>query len=302
MIKANRNISVLILWVITCLNTTLAQESKGISNPINVDFSNSRNILSEKPLPPTIEDELRVANFPLYHALIITVSDYQYSGAQLPDLNNPVQDGKKLRDLLISKYAFPESKCHLIENPTREQLINALDDLISQVTSKDNVLIFFAGHGFYDKSTDFGYWLPADAKMTSRSNWIANSTLKDYIAAIPSRHTLLISDACFAGSIFKSRSTSAAETRMVFELYKDKSRKAMTSGNMTQVPDESYFLKFLLKTLSENKQDFLPASTLFTRIFEPIVNNSETIPQFSVVYGTGDEGGDFIFIKGPVKD
>jgi len=295
---------ILALTLVHVFISTQAQEVRERSNAISVDFTGNRSILSQNPIPAPkpVEDELRIAEFPVYHALIIGVSEYQYSGSQLADLDKPVSDARKLRDLLVTQYAFPAARASILENPSREQLINAFDELLRKVTTKDNLLIFYAGHGFYDKSTDFGYWLPSDAKMTSRSNWIANSTIKDYIAAIPSRHTLLISDACFGGSIFKTRSTNGMDARLVFELYKDKSRKAMTSGNLSQVPDESFFLKFLLKTLSENKQDFLPASSLFTRIYEPILNNSETIPQFSVVYGTGDEGGDFIFIKRPDKE
>ena len=108
---------------------------------------------------------------------------------------------------------------------------------------------------------------------------------------------LRVTDACFAGSIFKTRAVNNLDTRKVYEMYKEKSRKAITSGNLTQVPDESYFLNFLLKILGENEQDFLPASALFSRLYEPVMNNSETIPQFAVVHGAGDEGGDFIFIR-----
>lgn len=36
---------------------------------------------------------------------------------------------------------------------------------------------------------------------------------------------------------------------------------------------------------------------LFTRMYEPNVNNASTIPQYGVIQGAGDEGGDFIFIK-----
>jgi len=270
------------------------------SGSIQVDFSESRSIQGQQMEmvdPATVQAELRVNKQPVYHALIIGVSEYQYAGPQLTNLDNPLKDAQRLKEILISKYLFTEETTYVLTNPTREQLINSMDELTQKVGERDNLLIFYAGHGFYDKNTDFGYWLPSDAKMTSRSNWIANSTIKDYVSAIPSKHTLLISDACFAGSIFKTRAATALDTRKVYEMYREKSRKAITSGNLTQVPDESYFLKFLLKILTDNEQDFLPASALFSRMYEPIMNNSETIPQFAVIYGAGDEGGDFIFIR-----
>lgn len=83
----------------------------------------------------------------------------------------------------------------------------------------------------------------------------------------------------------------------VYDLYKDPSRKAITSGNLTEVPDKSLFLDQLLKKLNDNQDDFLPAQKLFTRIYEPVTNNSSAIPKFGVIQGAGDEGGDFVFIK-----
>ena len=29
---------------------------------------------------------------------------------------------------------------------------------------EDTVIIFYAGHGYYDEDTELGYWLPADAE------------------------------------------------------------------------------------------------------------------------------------------
>ena len=78
---------------------------------------------------------------------------------------------------------------------------------------------------------------------------------------------------------------------------KDKSRRAMTSGNLTTVPDKSSFLVFLIKKLEDNQDVFLPARMLFSRLYEPVMNNAPSTPQFGVIQGVGDEGGDFIFIR-----
>lgn len=285
-----------ILFLTLLSTVVLGQDLRVRGNPVEVDFSDSRSLKSIAD-PALVEQELRVTNLPVYHALIIGISDYKFSGPLLTDLNRPVKDAQKFYEILTSKYYFPKEHATLLLDPTREAIIDQFDKLTRNVGEKDNLLIFYAGHGYYERSTDFGFWLPTDAKPDSRSNWIANSTIKDYMKAIPSKHTLLITDACFAGSIFKARDASNVDTRKIYELYKEKSRKAITSGNLSQVPDESYFLNFLLKILSENEQDFLPSSALFSRIFEPVMNNSPTIPQYSTVFGAGDEGGDFIFLK-----
>jgi hypothetical protein len=242
--------------------------------------------------------ELGINKLPVYHALIIGVSEYQYNGPGLSNLDKPAKDAQALYDVLLNKYSFTKETTILLKNPTREQMIDAFDALTRKVQENDNVLIFYAGHGHHEKETGFGFWLPSDAKKESRSAWIANSTIKDYIGAMKSKHTLLITDACFSGSIFKTRRVDYAATALkIHEIYRDKSRKAITSGNLSEVPDESYFIKYLLKTLNDNEQVFLTASTLFSRLYEPVTNNTTTSPQFGVIQGAGDENGDFIFFK-----
>jgi hypothetical protein len=267
-----------------------AQTFEATSNTISVD--SSPKVVE---VTPTLAD-LGITKVPTYHALIIGVSEYQHSGPGLPDLEMPAKDASSLYEILTNGYAFAKETVTLLKDPTREEIINKLDDLAEKVTDRDNLLIFYAGHGFYDKAKDFGYWLPSDAKTTSRSAWIANSTIKDYIGAIKSKHTLLITDACFGGSIFKTRSVESM-VRRFNEQYKDRSRKALTSGNLTEVPDKSIFVQFLLKNLKENTDVFLSSSSLFSRIYEPILNNATTVPQYGVIQAAGDEGGDFIFIR-----
>ena len=277
----------------------MAQVLEGTSNTLSLNVG----ITPEAVIAAQQREEIKITlaslgitKVPIYHALIIGVSEYQNAGAGLPNLEMPVKDAERFYTVLTEKYVFEPQYVTFLKNPTREEILNQFDRLAETVTEKENVLIFYAGHGVYDKIKDFGFWLPSDAKPPSRSAWIANSTIKDYIGAIKSKHTLLVTDACFGGSIFKTR--SAASTIMRFrEAYKDKSRKALTSGNLSEVPDNSVFLKYLLKILEENRDVFLTASTLFTRIYEPILNNAATTPQFGIVQGAGDEGGDFVFIK-----
>lgn len=284
-----RLFSFLILLLVV-KTSTFAQTRSGRSNPVNVDYATI-------PQETIVNRNLGTSSMPRYYAILIGISDYLYAGPDLPNLEEPVADVLKLKEVLSNKYLFNNEDIIVLTNPTREQIINEFERLTSLISPRDNLLIFYAGHGYYDKNTDLGYWLPANAKAKSRADWIANSNIKDYVKAINSKHTLLITDACFAGSIFKTRNVNTLDPRKFHELYRDKSRKAITSGNLSEVPDKSYFLQFLLRVLDENEQDYLPASSLFARIYEPVLNNSPTIPQFGVIQGTGDEGGDFILIR-----
>ena len=179
-----------------------------------------------------------------YYGLIIGVNDYD--DPNLPDLDNPIWDSEKLVYTLLENYTFEEVDLALLRNPRREDIVYALDYLSKMVTPNDNVLIFYAGHGTWDEKANVGYWLPSDAYLSTTANWFRNSTLVDYLKTIDSKHTLLITDACFAGSIFKSRSGFPQQDRAYEILYELPSRKAMTSGTLTEVPDRSSFTRFLL--------------------------------------------------------
>ena len=269
------------------------QTLKERTNSVSVDFSQKQN--ATKLPVETIERK--------YRALIMGVSKYTHEGPGFQSLDRPANDAQQLYDVLIKDYTFEPQDIILLKNPTRQQIIDAFDKLSQVTTVNDNLLVFYAGHGFWDKQRELGYWLPSDARRDSRSNWISNSDVKDNLAisSIRSRHTLLITDACFGGSIFKSRSMSGERYMQINELYREISRKAMTSGNLSEVPDKSIFLQQLLKKLNDNDDEYLPALTLYTRIYEPIMNNSATNPVYGIIQGAGDEGGDFIFMRRPPK-
>ncbi|MBN1989101.1 MAG: caspase family protein [Bacteroidales bacterium] len=232
---------------------------------------------------------------PQYYAVIVGVNEYP--DTQIADLSNPISDAQKLFNVLTTRYTFEPSNVIFIQNASRGQLIDELDKLTRRVTKNDNLLIFFAGHGYWDKDTELGYWLPSDARATSTANWMANSQIRDYIRAIKSKHTLLIADACFSGGIFKTLKAFEEGSAPLTKAYDKPSRKAMTSGALTEVPDQSIFLEQLVKRLSENTQDYISAEEVFSSIRNVVMNGSPTTPLYGDIKDTGDEGGDFLFVK-----
>ncbi|QHT65832.1 caspase family protein [Rhodocytophaga rosea] len=232
-----------------------------------------------------------------YYALIIGVEDYEDKKFQ--KLDNPIRDSRKLTEVLQRQYTFEPENTTILKNPKREELILALQDLAKKVTPSDNVLIFYAGHGTWDEATETGYWIPSDAKNNDFATWIPNSSIREYVKQIRSRHTLLIADACFSGSIFKTRGSIASASKAIQQIYELPSRKAMTSGALKEVPDQSAFIEHLVKRLQTNQYNYLTAERLFTRLKENVISNSlnNQIPQYGDIIGAGSEGGDFIFIR-----
>ena len=253
--------------------------------------STSRNV---KPVGPAAGlPDLEMAT---YHALLIAVEDYP--DPRVKSLDYPIQDAENLRKVLLERYTFEGENVHLLRNPSRDEILDTLGALRRQLTPDDNLLIFFAGHGWWDEGVHQGYWLPKDARRASQSNWISNSDIRDQIRGIPTQHTLLISDACFSGGIFKEREPFTRDPLIGKQrLYGLPSRRAMTSGVLEAVPDRSVFAEYLVKRLTENTDRYLDAGQLFGRLREPVQNNSPTVPQYGVIFQTGDEGGDFVFAR-----
>ena len=252
--------------------------------------------------PPVIlqENEIITAKKELnvigeYYALIIGVSDYD--DPNINDLDKPIVDAQELYRALLANYTFESKNCELLKNPTREEIMDALDKFSGIIKPNDNFLIFYAGHGHWDDESKIGYWLPSDAKEHSKSRWFRNGTLRDYLKEVNSKHTLLITDACFGGGIFKTRSAFSDAPTAINMLYSLPSRKAMTSGTLTEVPDESVFIKYLVKRLYDNQEKYISSEQLFSSFRTAVMNNSDVIPQYGEINKVGDEGGDFIFIR-----
>jgi len=230
-----------------------------------------------------------------YYALLIGIDNY--SDPAISDLDNPISDASRLEEVLVSKYTFQKDQVLLLKNPKSEEIIIALDELAHKITPDDNLLIYYAGHGWFDERANIGYWLPSDAKQVNKAAWFRNSTLCDYLKEINSKHTLLIADACFGGSIFKTRAAFADAPKAINMLYELPSRKAMTSGTLTEVPDRSAFVKYLLERLNDNTEKYLTSEQLFSSFRMAVINNSDVVPQYGEIYNVGDEGGDFVFIR-----
>lgn len=271
---------------------------------INVDYVKVSYLLSENNtfpdrLPAKVDGLIpirhEIKQGGKYYALVVGVSKYDEPKL---NLDKPEKDAEKIKEIFVKQYSFADSTTFLLKNPTRQKIISELYKLRKIIGPNDNLLIFYAGHGFWDEDARQGYWWAKDAVPDDPSTWLSNSDLREQIRSIKSAHTLLISDACFSGGIFKTRSGNDIQnaSRDIQMLYQMPSRRAITSGTMTAVPDNSIFLEYLSKRLTENKNKFLSSQQLFDSFRAAVINNSSAVPQDGVIAETGDEGGDFIFI------
>ena len=130
-------------------------------------------------------------------ALIIGNNDHLH----WPPLKTAVHDAEALASLLTSKYGYPAHEVRLLRNATRIQMLDGIDWLQETSGPDDQVLIYYAGHGEYNKNED-GWWVPVDGELRKRHQHIFNSDVLNKLRAVKARHKLLISDSCFSGNLF----------------------------------------------------------------------------------------------------
>ncbi len=237
-----------------------------------------------------------------YYALIIGIDNYK---GEWSVLNNAVNDAKTIENLLKNNYKFDYFKTLYNEKATRVNIITELELLVKNVKETDNVLIYYSGHGEFKQELNKGYWVPIDALTASTSYYISNSDIQTFLGGIKSKHTLLISDACFSGDIFRGQTVTVPfeeSDKYYAKVHNIDSRQAITSGGIEPVMDggrdgHSVFAYYLLKALTNNSKTYLDASQLYENIKIPVINNSEQTPKLNPIKNTGDEGGQFIFLK-----
>ena len=242
-----------------------------------------------------------------YRALIIGNNQYKDPEGRWMPLKTALPDARAVKDILHKQYGFTDIQ--FLENATRRDVLIALSSLSRNVLSNDNVLVYYAGHGYLDEETNQGFWVPVDARGTDQTTFLRNSTIRDEMSLIASRskHTLLISDSCFSGSLLRS-GTRSIKPDYNNELYYQKvankrSVQIMSAGGVEYV-DDSYqtsghspFTYFLLSELKNNDRKLITVSELSNNVEKAVANNVEQVPESGVLQGAGDELGEFIFIK-----
>jgi len=237
-----------------------------------------------------------------YHALVIGNNQYQ----NFKDLNTPINDARTVSRILRKSYGFTVD---VLENATESEMFKAIVDLRSNVGRNDNVLIYFGGHGELDRDTEEGFWIPSDARRDDPSTYIPVDRIRKQIKAMPAKHVMVVADSCFSGSLTRSTLTRALKVKPRSPEYQTelqriidkKSRTALTSGGLEPVLDSgggghSVFASALISALRDNS-GILDAHELFIQVRKKVRNNSPQDPEYSPIYETGHDHGDFLFVK-----
>ena len=246
------------------------------------------------------------SGFGRYHALVIGNDHYKH----WPQLMNAVSDALTIAKVLKEQYGFQVT---LLKDATRAQIMKALNQYRKILTEKDNLLIYYAGHGHLEQGIDRGYWIPVDAETGDNSEWILLPGVTDMLQLISAKHVMVVADSCFGGKLTRSSLaqlkpglTDEARLDLLKTLAQKRVRTAMTSGGVKPVLDaggsgHSVFAEAFIGVLQDNGS-VLEAERLFWAVRTRVVStsqklNAEQIPTYDPIHMAGHESlGDFIFV------
>lgn len=240
------------------------------------------------------------------YALVIGIDDY---AAPLPKLKTAVNDAKSFAGLLSSKYGF-EVTTLLNQDATRDKILGVITHFRKKLAENDSFLIYYAGHGTYDRGTDKGYWLPVDADpdplITSRD--ISADDLITEVRGLAARHVIIISDSCFSGDLSRDAgdfSPSDGNKAYIHRMQRAPSRTLMASGSDEPVSDSgsqghSVFAALLLGAMQSQSGQAFTADDLFVSIRKSVLARSGQSPQYtslrdSIRPSASLDTGDFVF-------
>ena len=252
-----------------------------------------------KAAKPVIDPSLNIPELdvkPVFHAILIAEKDYR--DKKFPTLPGTLADMRKMYKILTTNYTFDPKNTDTLVNATRQTILQKLISKANELTENDNLFVFYAGHGMMKKMPDGkeeGYLVPSDAGIDITSSYIRSGDLVEAIKYSNAKHILFTADACFAGTLFRDIPTDAPS--IVREAYKNKSRKFLSSGNRTIVPDKSDFIEYFRLALQENKEKYITADQLIYNFKAAYQNATQMLLQYSPIANVDDNGGQFVFFR-----
>ncbi|BBM86224.1 caspase family protein [Candidatus Uabimicrobium amorphum] len=149
------------------------------------------------------------------HALVIGINQYD----RFSDLSGPNFDAAEVAGVLTSRYHFQnvvllvderpsvlqrKVKWHIRPKITQQTIKNELQQLAQKVQPGDALFFYYAGHGIP------GYLVTADsssdiAQKPNLETMISLTEVAKQLESMNARHTLMVLDCCFSGSILEAK-------------------------------------------------------------------------------------------------
>ena len=302
-------VAVAVVFCFLLLSSTISiSEEKQQPKP----QAGERGIGVKKEAPP--------ADFGTYHAILIGINKYE----DWPALKTPINDISAIKKTLVTDYGFQEANIIMVDDdtsikPTHSNILKVIRDKSRKLTDKDNLLIYYAGHGQIDDLTGDGYWISIEAKVNDVSTWLPHSSIRSILesAKIKVKNLLLVADSCYSGIMLRGVGDASKVGDVNDENYADKlrersgkkSREIITAGgnepviDMVSGSENSLFAHYFLKALNGNQRRYIDMETLFQTDIRPrVAQTGKQIPANFRLRAITDEDGLFILTKYTVQE
>lgn len=225
-----------------------------------------------------------------HYLLMIAIDRY----SDLLQLNNSVKAARDLTEVLHQRFLFEKENTVTLydEQATRRKILEAFENISEKLTTEDNLIIFFSGHGLaVTRSRE--YWIPFQGDIDEIRTLISLREIVYQISTIRAKHILLINDSVISASLIqRTRSVGGERDDSI------RSRWVLSSGREEIGPDGPVgnltpFMRVLINLLRTTTSD-LWISDLSRTILQLTENRSKQLVFGNALYGTGDDGGEFL--------
>jgi hypothetical protein len=253
-------------------------------------------IRGAQPVPPPAAG----AGAGSFYALVIGINRYQHQ----PALQTAVNDARAVDAVLRGRYGF-HTRLLVDEEATSVNIVDAFSAYRRTLKPDDSLLVYYAGHGQFDKEANKAYWLPVDARPDSPANWIIADVITAAVRVLPARHVLIVSDSCYSGDLTREAVANNRPARYdsyIQKMLAGRSRSLISSGGNEPVADSgagghSVFANAVLNGLTKMDRPVFTATDLFDSfIIRPVAGGSAQVPHHNMIRDSGDEDGDFVFV------
>lgn len=245
------------------------------------------------------------------YAVIIGIDQYPNLAFD-QQLSYAVRDAKGVEQVLRKNFKFDKIITLYNKEASKDNIMKVLlGDLSTELTEEDAVFIFWAGHGYTEKTAygDLGYLIPFDGTFNPAELYkdISMTMVRyDISKKIPAKHVFYVMDACYSGLVLATRGgedrKSARDYSYLQEITKEKVRQVLTAGDKGQeVLDggsrgHSVFTGRFIEIL-ENSTDFITATEISHMLKEKVFSDAKArnftqTPKYGELFGVGD----FVFV------
>ncbi|MCP4693123.1 MAG: PEGA domain-containing protein, partial [Desulfobacterales bacterium] len=222
------------------------------------------------------------------------------------------RDAREIGLLLEERYGFEVERLVKPGNTTKTAIKDALDRMTDKVGEKDQVVVFFSGHGVPVEEGGQvigGFFIPVDGDKEKRSTMIPMDEITTFSKYLKAKHALFIIDTCYsaiAGGMLGKGTIEDSTPGFVASKMRRRARQIMTAGKSDEEALEltdlkmsvySYHLKNGLKGKADQNGDgVITMSEIQVHVEKKVSagTNFKQNPQWRDLFDTG--GGEFVFV------